>query len=303
MGESALKVSFEVLTCFRYIVFLPKDKFVGQSIKLYGEYGEGMIDIFRCFVTEGDHILDVGANIGAFTVPLAQFVGQSAGRVYAFEWQRPVFQMLNANVMINNLANVVTYHTAVGDTNEGYFLQNPFKSQYMVNHVLPGNVKAEHTQWAKDTIRVSRMAIDSLELPCEVLQGLPEHRAPSSTQPTLSFVKISVVGQESQVIHGLLDTLDRCKPVVYFQQGHTDREIRTLLEPLGYRWWFVHVSSLFNPNNFFGVNENKLMVSVPMVIAAPFDISVDYIQTFGRGRPNWSVREYALESTPQRNDN
>ena len=52
----------------------------------YGEWAEGELNLFLQIVRPGDIVLDVGANIGAFTVPLAKRVGMS-GRIYAFEPQ------------------------------------------------------------------------------------------------------------------------------------------------------------------------------------------------------------------------
>jgi FkbM family methyltransferase len=45
-------------------------------------------------------VLEVGANIGVFTVPLARFV-HPGGRVIAFEPQRIMYQMLCGNLALN----------------------------------------------------------------------------------------------------------------------------------------------------------------------------------------------------------
>merc|ERR1712176_1057446 len=58
-------------------------------------------------------VIDVGANLGGFTVPLAERVGPS-GAVHAFEPFRKVFQHLNANVALNGLTNVYAHNTALG---------------------------------------------------------------------------------------------------------------------------------------------------------------------------------------------
>merc|ERR1711972_428246 len=65
----------------------------------------------------GDTVLDIGANIGGFTVPLAERVGPD-GEVHAFEPFRKVFQHLNANVALDGLSNVYTYNIALGTKEE-----------------------------------------------------------------------------------------------------------------------------------------------------------------------------------------
>src|SRR5205807_1072914 len=63
----------------------------------------------------GHVVLDIGAHIGAHTVPLAQLAGPG-GRVLAFEPQRLLYYCLCANVVINNLNNTVCYQVAVGES-------------------------------------------------------------------------------------------------------------------------------------------------------------------------------------------
>lgn len=71
--------------------------FVGRSLALYGEYREGEVELFQQILRPGDIAVEVGANIGAHTVPMAKSVGDS-GRIISFEPQNEVFQALNGNI-------------------------------------------------------------------------------------------------------------------------------------------------------------------------------------------------------------
>ena len=66
------------------------------------------------FVDFGDTVLEVGANIGTYTVPLADAVGPT-GFVYAFEPFRKIFQIMTANCALNGLSNVQTYQAGAGN--------------------------------------------------------------------------------------------------------------------------------------------------------------------------------------------
>ena len=68
-----------------------------------GEWSELEYTFFSHFVQKGDIVIDGGANIGAFTIPLAKKVGKS-GVVYAFEAQRVLSQLLSANVALNEVS-------------------------------------------------------------------------------------------------------------------------------------------------------------------------------------------------------
>jgi len=84
---------------FRYgkIIYNTLDKYVGKSLKLYGEFSQGEADLFEMIVKPGACVVEVGANIGSHTIHLAQLAGKD-GAVWAFEPQRLVFQILAGNI-------------------------------------------------------------------------------------------------------------------------------------------------------------------------------------------------------------
>ena len=61
----------------------------------------------------GDTVLDVGANIGSFTVVAARLVGPE-GSVFAFEPDPKAFDRLRENVEVNKLTNVRCLPYAIG---------------------------------------------------------------------------------------------------------------------------------------------------------------------------------------------
>src|SRR4051812_41890218 len=52
------------------MLFNLNDVYIGTMLDLYGEYCEGELDIFRQIIRPGMTIIEVGANIGAHTVPI-----------------------------------------------------------------------------------------------------------------------------------------------------------------------------------------------------------------------------------------
>jgi FkbM family methyltransferase len=91
------------------MLYNPLDMYVGRSLDNYGEFSRGEIEMFDALI-RGDHVvMDVGANIGAHTVWFAK----RARFVFAFEPQRIIFQMLCANIALNELLNVQAVHAAL----------------------------------------------------------------------------------------------------------------------------------------------------------------------------------------------
>ena len=68
----------------KYIFYyLENDRYVGQRIALE-KYEPYETDLIQRQVGIGDVVVDVGANIGYYTILLAKKVGKT-GKVYAFE--------------------------------------------------------------------------------------------------------------------------------------------------------------------------------------------------------------------------
>jgi FkbM family methyltransferase len=69
---------------------------------------------FKKVVKEGDIVVDLGANIGYFTLLAAKLVGKK-GKVFAFEPEPKNFNYLTKNIKLNNYTNVVLEQKAVSD--------------------------------------------------------------------------------------------------------------------------------------------------------------------------------------------
>jgi FkbM family methyltransferase len=80
----------------------------------YHEYRETRL--LRKLLRPGDTFVDVGANIGWFTILAARLVGEK-GKVVAFEPSSAIYDHLTANVSLNGLSNVQAERTALSDTN------------------------------------------------------------------------------------------------------------------------------------------------------------------------------------------
>src|SRR5260370_33566951 len=111
----------------------------------------------------GMTILEVGANIGVFTVPLARFVGPG-GKVIAFEPQRIMFQMLCGNLALNAIDNVFAQRSAVGHSTGSITVPS-------VDYAKPGNFGAVSLAGSKDREIAPLVTIDSLALPsCHLIK-------------------------------------------------------------------------------------------------------------------------------------
>jgi len=78
------------------------------------EYEVSITPIIKRELRKGSVVLDIGANIGYYTLMFARIVG-SAGKVYAFEPDPDNFELLKKNVEKNGYRNVVLENKAVSN--------------------------------------------------------------------------------------------------------------------------------------------------------------------------------------------
>lgn len=92
---------------------LPGNDGVAGLIYAY-HYEVGEREFVRRYLQIGDTFVDVGAHIGLFTLIAAHKVGP-AGKVIAFEPCKTSFEVLKANIALNELSNVKCENMALSN--------------------------------------------------------------------------------------------------------------------------------------------------------------------------------------------
>ena len=82
----------------------------------FGDFEPETRRFFDAYLRPGDTFLDIGANIGLYTLAAARRVGRS-GRVHAFEPCSQTFERLADNVQLNSLRNVNCHQVALSFEN------------------------------------------------------------------------------------------------------------------------------------------------------------------------------------------
>jgi FkbM family methyltransferase len=212
-------------------MYYTTDLFIGRSMSAYGEWSEGEVSLWRQIVRPGWSVVDVGANVGVFTIPLANIVGAS-GVALAIEPQRQLYQMLNGNLALNQITNVYTMHGALGEKSG---IINVPAIKYSTSGNFGGVELGASTG---EVVRVSTLD--------QILEG----RA-------VQFIKIDVEGMERQLIAGGIRTLGNKRPILFVENDRKEKSeelIRSLVD-MDYRMYW-HVVRLFNSQNFFGNTDN-----------------------------------------------
>src|SRR5579859_719318 len=78
---------------------------IQRKIAYFGVWEPNLTDFFRDSLRPGDVAIDVGANIGYFTLLASSLVG-ATGRVISIEASPQIFGLLAENIELNKLSNV-----------------------------------------------------------------------------------------------------------------------------------------------------------------------------------------------------
>jgi FkbM family methyltransferase len=189
---------------------------VGHDLLNTSSYEADMIKILVDLLTvrrelhgDGVMVIDCGANVGAFTLPLARHI-LGWGKLLAFEAQERVFYVLAGNIAINNLFNARALWTALGEAPGA--IEIP-----IIDYLQPasfGSLELMASRTNEDIGQaldrspghgqvVAMTTIDELDL------------------PRIDLIKMDVEGMELQVLRGGLRSLRRSRPMMLLEHGKT----------------------------------------------------------------------------------
>jgi len=178
------------------LFWLNKSSCIDECIINAGIYEKESIRIINRFVKPGDIVLDVGANIGYYSVLLSKLVGQF-GRVYAFEPTDNFCKILQLNIGANNLQNVEI--VKMGLSNKIQELE-----------IKIGNSSATlHSQADDDFLSKELIKLTSLDK--FIVQNPLEK---------IDFIKLDIDGHEPLFFEGASNTLNKYNPIILLEVSH-----------------------------------------------------------------------------------
>jgi FkbM family methyltransferase len=174
------------------------------------------------FLRPGDVYVDIGANIGLFTLVAAHLTG-SGGKVHAFEPCAKTFQRLQDNVRLNRFKNVQCHQMALSDSTktmefitstDGNDAWNSFARPYIGGTFSSEPVAAttwdEWSRASQLTGRVTMVKIDVEGWEAKVLQGANQEFArPDAPLLQVEFTDDAAksAGSSCQALHESLTRL------------------------------------------------------------------------------------------------
>lgn len=172
-----------------------EDSAVGKHIKHSGTYEPHVTGVFVEKLKPSMSVVDIGANIGYFTMLAAKLVG-SSGRVTAIEPNPANVKLIEASRRVNSFDQVTIVQAAAGRAVGLLMLNSSFSNGTTAG--LSDNLTN---------------LLDATTVPCLVLDDL------IGVGKLVDFIKIDVEGAEYNALFGFRETIARCHPTIVSEFG------------------------------------------------------------------------------------
>lgn len=177
-------------------------RFKVERIMWTGFYEPDLLELLRSWIEPGSVCLDLGANVGAITLAMAQRMKRSSGRVYAFEPAPETFVRLQANLALN-----------------------PSVALHVIPVQLGVSDKPGVLHWAEEVGNEGNGGLlkgDGVEVEVTTVDRFCAER----NIDRVDVVKIDVESMEYEVLCGAVETLRRDHPKLYFETMERSKGLR-----------------------------------------------------------------------------
>ena len=175
----------------RFKVYAAEDDIAVGKHVLAGNYEPDVTAVFRNMLKPGMGVIDIGANIGYYSLLSASLIGNS-GWVMAVEPNSENIKFIEASRRINKFDQLKIIQAAASMNEDIMVLRNEYSNGTCA--VLP---EGEGDLFASETVGCLR--VDKL------------------VNKKVDFIKIDVEGAELLAVQGCMDLIDQYKPTVIFE--------------------------------------------------------------------------------------
>jgi FkbM family methyltransferase len=222
MGKLFHRILYRLLSLENYLRVVSRMFFLYRALGL-GRGGRALEYVYHLpqLVKQGDKVIDIGANLGYYTCPLADLVGES-GRVYAVEPVPVIFSVLKRNV--GKRRNVELLNYALGEQERTIEMAND--SVASAGYFGTGRNFVSEGELSKDAVRFTAQ----MKRGSELFGGMEK----------IDFIKCDIEGYERVVLPELRPLIEKFHPTVLVEtDGESRQQIIRMFTELGYRAYML----------------------------------------------------------------
>lgn len=199
---------------------LDTSDFLQRTLFAAGDFEPHIRQIIQKRLKPGDTFIDIGANVGFYTLIASKAVG-NAGKVFAFEPAPETMAALRTNIGLNGGENVQPVQIALSD--------RAGDAQLFVDA-------------ANNSGATSLRSSPNASRPTTVILETYDTYAATHAIPNPALIKIDVEGAETAVLKGMTSLLRHRPPMIIevselslTQMGSSKEELFGIMEGAGYR--------------------------------------------------------------------
>lgn len=222
MGKLFHRILYRLLSLENYLRVVSRMFFLYRALGL-GRGGRALEYVYHLpqLVKQGDKVIDIGANLGYYTCPLADLVGEG-GRVYAVEPVPVIFSVLKRNV--GKRRNVELLNYALGEQERTIEMAND--SVASAGYFGTGRNFVSEGELSKDAVRFTAQ----MKRGSELFGGMEK----------IDFIKCDIEGYERVVLPELRPLIEKFHPTVLVEtDGESRQQMIRMFTELGYRAYML----------------------------------------------------------------
>lgn len=202
---------------------VPTNDWLGRTLYYFGDIDPKISWICKHLVGPGDTVLDIGANVGAVSMILAQLVGET-GKIHAFEPQLRLANLFQQTLEHNHVSNVFLHNLALG-------AQQALLDMYI--HPTNSGAASLTRKYEGVEEKISVPVVNTTDYLSQL------------NLPSIRFVKIDVEGYEYEVIQGAFEYFMTNPPeaILFELNDHSvsfaSQPVIRLFSDLGYRFFNI----------------------------------------------------------------
>ncbi|HEY4800585.1 MAG TPA: FkbM family methyltransferase [Bacteroidia bacterium] len=201
------------------------DDWIQQNLFFLDGYEDLELQFLEASLKEGSVFVDIGANIGLFSLVASQKIGKN-GRVISFEPFKKNFDALKKNISLNNSENIKTEKLAVAQT----------KSQMPIFYDPKESNQGMASLYSAKNPYYEQIETISLD------EYFKDHSVGE-----VDFIKLDIEGGEYPALLGMKETLLKYGPKLLIEiddeilsnTPFTSQQILSYLSELGYNKYFL----------------------------------------------------------------
>jgi FkbM family methyltransferase len=189
---------------------------ISSCIANSGYWEPHLYYFYSQFIKPNYTVIDGGANIGFHSIQFAKLANE--GKVYSFEPQSLIFNVLSTNSLINGTSDIILqYRLGLSDTDGNLKMTPLSEQQFSETCINYGGRGITDSDLGEEVVELT--TIDNLHL------------------PKLDFIKLDVQGFELKALKGGENTIKSNYPIMFIENYlnlEVDQQVMQLLEDWGY---------------------------------------------------------------------